>query len=120
MSTHDTPTAGRAGAAPVRALHKPANGAPRPIAFPARGQVEQLCRTRANEDNARWQQQVERRDALVSAAAAEGRRQGELDGYTAGWHWGLVCGVCAGALAVAALWITWAPLRDLLAAWGLA
>lgn len=93
------------------------NGQPRPIAFPARAQIEQLCRTRANADNQRWQEQVERRDALVQAAAHEGYRQGERAGYTAGWHWGVACGIVAGGVAVGLLWIGWAPLQGLLAGW---
>lgn len=90
-------------------------GAPRPIAFPSRPAVEELCRTRANNDNARWQAQVERRDALVLAAAHEGYANGERAGYTQGWHWGMVCGICTGGLAVGALWVLWAPLQALLA-----
>lgn len=91
------------------------NGAPRPIAFPSRPAVEELCRTRANADNARWQAQVERRDALVMAAAAAGRQEGERAGYTQGWHWGLACGAVAGGLSVGLLWLAWAPLQAWLA-----
>jgi hypothetical protein len=96
---------------------RPANGQPQPIAFPKREQVEQLCRTRANADNARWQQQVERRDALILAAAAAGRQEGERAGYTAGWHWGAACGVIAGGSAVGALWVLWAPVQAVIAGW---
>lgn len=91
------------------------------IPFPDRDQVEQLCRTRANRDNERWQQQVERRDALIRAAAADGYDQGERAGYTAGWHWGLVCGIVAGGVAVGIVWIVvWPLLQRLLAMAGLA
>ena len=91
------------------------NGAPRPIAFPSRPAVEALCRTRANADNARWQQQVQRRDALVQAAAHEGYAQGERAGYTQGWRWGCVCGICAGGMVVGLVWLGWAHLQALLA-----
>lgn len=101
-----------ADAAPVRAA---INGAKRTIPFPDRAQVDALCRTRANSDNSRWQAQVEQRDSLLQAAAHEGYRLGERAGYTAGWHWGLACGICAGGVAVGLLWISWEPLRALLA-----
>lgn len=96
---------------------KPVNGQPRPIAYPTRSGVDVLCKQRANVDNDRWQQQVE---ALVKAAAAEGRRQGERAGYTQGWHWGLVCGICTGGIAVGALWIGWPQLQAALAWAGVA
>lgn len=101
----------------------PANGTalpPERIAFPNRSHVNALCRTRANADNERWQKQVEQRDMLVRAAARDAFDQGERSGYSLGWYWGLVCGMCAGAVAVALLWLAWAPLQGLLAAWGLA
>lgn len=96
---------------------RPANGQPRPIAFPSRERVEQLCRTRANEDNARWQQQVERRDALVQAAAHEAYGRGERAGYTLGWHWGCACGIVVGGVAIGLVWLGWAPLQRMLAGW---
>ena len=113
MSAHAFLSGAAAPAEPARR----ANGAPRPMAFPSRPAVEELCRTRANTDNMRWQQMVANRDALITAAAAEARRQGERAGYTQGWHWGLACGICAGGLAVGVLWITWAPMQALLAGW---
>lgn len=97
-------------AAPVRAA---VNGAKRSISFPDRAQVDALCRTRANSDNARWQAQVEARDSLLQAAAHEGYRLGERAGYTAGWHWGLACGICAGGVAVGVLWVAWPALQAL-------
>jgi hypothetical protein len=103
--------------ATFRARPAGVNGQPQPIAFPQREQVEQLCRTRANADNDRWQQQVQRRDALILAAAAAGRQEGERAGYTQGWHWGAVCGVIAGGTAVGALWVLWAPLQAFVAGW---
>lgn len=101
----------RAEPARARAI----NGTPRPIHFPSRPAVEELCKTRANADNARWQAQVERRDALVMAAAAAGRQEGMRAGYTQGWRWGLVCGIVAGGLAVSLLWLGWAPVQAWLA-----
>lgn len=87
--------------------------APAPIKLPSLRAVEDICRTRANSDNQRWQQQVERRDALISAAANEGYTQGERAGYTSGWHWGLACGICIGGVSVGLLWLVWAPLHAL-------
>ena len=87
--------------------------APAPIKFPTRRAVEDICRTRANTDNARWQRQVEQRSSLIQAAAHEGYKQGERDGYAQGWHWGCVCGLVAGGTAVGVLWIVWAPLQAL-------
>jgi hypothetical protein len=101
-------------AAPVRAA---VNGAKRSISFPDRAQVDALCRTRANSDNARWQAQVEARDALILAAASAGRQEGERAGYTAGWHWGAACGIIAGGSAVGALWVLWAPVQAVIAGW---
>lgn len=103
-------TAGRA--TPARA--------PRPISFPSRPNVEEICRTRANADNKRWQAQVERRDLLISAATQDGYDRGERIGYQLGWHWGCVCGIAAGGGAVGILWAAWEPLQRALAAWGLA
>ena len=96
------------------------NGHPHPIPFPDRARVEQLCRTRANADNERWQQQVERRDMLVRAAATQAYDHGERIGYTAGWHWGFGCGIVAGGIAIGLVWLGWAPLQRLLATVGLA
>lgn len=93
---------------------------PRPIPYPSRPHVEELSRFRANADNARWQAQVERRETLIRAAALEGYDRGERDGYTAGWHWGCVCGVVAGGAAVGLLWLGWGAVQGWLAAWGLA
>ncbi len=100
------------------ALTRPAK--PRPIPFPSRPHIEELCRTRANADNARWQAQVQRRDMLIDEATKAGYDQGERAGYTKGWYWGLVCGLIAGGIAIGGLWAAWAPLHGLLAAWGLA
>lgn len=96
------------------------NPKPRPIAYPSRPHIEELCRTRANTDNARWQAQVERRDMLIRSATTEGYDAGERAGYTSGWHWGCVCGIAAGGGAVGILWAAWEPLQRALAAWGLA
>ena len=103
--------------ATFRARPAVVNGHPQPIASTQRTPVEQLCRTRANADNERWQQQVERRDALILAAAAAGRQEGERAGYTQGWHWGAVCGIIAGGTAVGVLWAGWARLQGLFAGW---
>ena len=93
------------------------NGAPRPIDFPTtRPAAPELCRTRANTDNARWQAQVEQRDTLIQAAASVGRQEGERQGYVQGWHWGAACGAVGGGLAVGLLWLTWAPLQALIGA----
>lgn len=96
------------------------NGSPQPIGYPQHAQQQrpaapEICRTRANADNARWQAQVEQRDTLIQAAATMGRQEGERQGYTAGWHWGCACGAVAGGLAVGLLWIGWAPLQALIA-----
>ena len=104
-------------------VEKPAarkNGHAHPIAFPPRERVDEICRQRANTDNARWQQQVERRDALILAAATASRQEGERAGYTQGWHWGLACGACAGGTATGLLWLGWGPLQALLGSLGLA
>lgn len=82
-----------------------------PIRFP---------KTRANHDAEQWRQQVESRDALIRSAAHDAYYRGERDGYTQGWHFGMICGVCLGSVAVAVLWLSWAPLQRVLAAWGLA
>lgn len=103
----------------LRAGHAdPVNGKPSTAAYPARRPADELCRTRANDDNARRQAQVERRDALVTAAAKLGREHGERLGYTQGWHWGMACGICLGGLAVGTLWLIWAPVHALLATCG--
>lgn len=98
------------------ALPNKVNGHLRPIAFPDRAAVEGASRHRANLDNERWQQQVERRDALIQAAAHEGYARGERAGYTQGWHWGCVQGLIAGGTAVAALWAAWPHLQAFWAA----
>ncbi|MEY5100807.1 MAG: hypothetical protein RJA36_3526, partial [Pseudomonadota bacterium] len=41
-------------------------------------------------------------------------RLGERAGYTAGWHWGLACGICAGGVAVGVLWVAWPALQALI------
>lgn len=87
-----------------------ARTAPRPIPFPSRTHVEELCRTRANSDNARWQRQVEQRDELLAAARASAFDSGERAGYTQGWRWGVACGAVAGGLAVAGAWGAWEQL----------
>lgn len=89
--------------------------APPPIKFPSRAHTEELCRTRANGDNARWNKQVEQRELLFSIAHKEGYDAGERIGYTQGWHWGCACGAVAGGVAVGLLWIGWGPLQGLLA-----
>jgi hypothetical protein len=40
-------------------------------------------------------------DIAAEAAAAEGYECGELEGYTSGWRFGLVCGITLGALVSA-------------------
>lgn len=105
----------------LRAGHaEPVNGKPTAAAYPARRPAENLVRTRANTDNDRWQTQVAQRDTLLIAAAKLGREQGEREGYTQGWHWGMACGTCLGGIAVGVLWLIWAPAHSLLASWGLA
>lgn len=93
----------------------PANGNVRPIRFPDRAEVDAASRFRANTDNARWQAQVERRDALIKAAAHDAYGRGERAGYIAGWHWGIVHGLIAGAVVVGALWAAWPHLQAALA-----
>lgn len=118
MSAHPhTALRKEAAAFAADALHSTGNvkARPRPIPFPSRAHVEELSRTRANGDNKRWQEQVERRDMLVGAAWQEGHDRGERDGYTQGWHWGCVCGIFAGGTAIGLLWIGWGPLQRLLA-----
>ena len=89
------------------------NGHLRPIAFPDRVAVEGASRHRANRDNERWQQYVERRDALVQAASKDAFDRGERAGYTQGWHWGCLHGLIAGGTAVGALWAAWPRLQAL-------
>lgn len=94
--------------------------APPRIKFPSRANVEALCRTRANADNARWQRQAEQRGMLIAAAHKEGYDVGERAGYLQGWHWGCACGVIAGGAAIGLLWIGWGALQLVLTGWGLA
>ena len=82
----------------------PAARPPAPIRFPSKANVEEICRTRANADNERWLRQAEQRGTLIAAAHADGYDQGERAGYTAGWHYGLVTGICVGGVAIALLW----------------
>ena len=93
---------------------------PAPIPYPSRPHVEELCRTRANGDNARWERQVEQRSMLMRIAHDEGYNAGERVGYLQGWHWGCACGVIAGGAAIGLLWLAWAPMQRVLGAWGLA
>ena len=93
------------------------NGKPRPIAFPPRAEVNALCRTRANVDNTLWQQQVERREALMHAARQDGYDLGERIGYMAGWRWGVLCGAIAGAMFAATTLLAIQYLPAMLAAW---
>ena len=98
------------------AAHPPA---PKPIPFPSRAHVDELCRTRANTDNERWRRQIEQRDTLIRAAAHDAYGRGERTGYTQGWHWGIVCGLCAGSIVTTLVWVGYGYLPALLAAWGL-
>jgi len=91
-----------------------------PIQFPSRPHVEELCRTRANGDNTRWNNQVEQRATLIKVAYKEGYDAGERIGFTQSWRWHFACGAIAGAAAVGLLWGAWAPMQRVLGAWGLA
>lgn len=93
---------------------------PVPIAFPDLQAVAARSRQRADEDNRAWQLQRERMDTLIRAAADTGYTNGERVGYLAGWHWGFACGGCAVLIGTALVWLGWARLGALLAAWGLA
>lgn len=86
---------------------------------------EALCRARCgaaadNDAYAAIDAQRLRTEQLLRAAHDDGCAIGERWGYHQGVHWGFVCGVCAGALSVGALWVLWAPLQGMLAQWGLA
>lgn len=90
-----------------------------PIAFPRRDVVDAESRFRANTDNERWRRQIEQRDTLIRAAAHDAYGRGERTGYTQGWHWGIVCGLCAGSIVTTLVWVGYGYLPKLLAAWGL-
>lgn len=99
---------------------RPAAARPAPIPFPSRANVEELCRTRANADNTRWQRQAEQREMLIRAATHDAYHRGVRNGYTQGWHWGCTCGAIAGAAAMALLWIGRGPLQGWLTMLGVA
>lgn len=82
--------------------------APAAIPLPSREAVEARCSTRAGADNAAWERQAARVDALVQAARSEGHAAGERAGYKAGWRWGVTCGLLKGGLDIAILWLLWA------------
>jgi len=109
---NDLPTTSE-GESQMEEIHLP--GADRgagkvpPIQFP---------RTRVNRDFDAWKRQIETRDVLIQSAAHDAHERGYRSGYLDGAHWGAIVGIVLGSVAVALLWLSWAPLQRALAAWG--
>ena len=91
-----------------------------PIPFDATA-GEERCRARhsARLDNDAHEALRLRTELMLRAAHDDGHSLGERWGYTQGFHWGMVCGVVAGAIGVGVLWILWPTLQAALSHWGM-